>query len=186
MYEKLPLLVSLCAPPLHLTPPSCQSPMAGPFTSPPPFNLPAISHNFKTLVIYPTPTPPPPAIRSSRVWVEFSSIEPGVILGPVPTIFAHLHKPTNGPCSLYVPVRSSFEAACIHNLGDLKGDCMYPSTVLGPNRPRFARAISGPKTVSGYMQSPFKSPALWKQAASKLLRTGTYKLQGPLIANTPL
>ena len=32
----------------------------------------------------------------------------------------------NGGCSLYVPVRSSFKAACIHNAGDLKGDCMYP------------------------------------------------------------
>ena len=65
---------------------------------------------------------------------------------------AHVQKITNGGCSLYVPVQSDFEET-IHNFGDLK------------------EAQLRPRQIARVMDT----------AASKSLRTGTYKLHPPLI-----
>ena len=151
MCEIWPLLVSLCAPPLHLTPPSCQSPMAGPFSSPPP-----------------TPTPTP-AIWSWRRASNTRGIMDArralyitreSIYGPWNYLGSFALNLNRG-CSLYVPLRSNFQVACIHNFGNLKGVDRQSMPVLGPKITKANWVWFGPKTDDSCWSIPIKGTVAW-------------------------
>jgi len=61
------------------------------------------------------------------------------------------------------------------------GICIAFVFYLGPNRTRYARPISGPKTGSGCRATPFKYPSLWIQPPRFNTSTGPYKLHPLLV-----
>ena len=75
-----------------------------------------------------------------------------------------------------------YEAACIHNFGDLKGVDWQPTPVLGFEITQAKRVLFGPKTGDSCRSIPFKLPKLYiYRPDSKLLRAETFKLQPLLV-----